>query len=219
VSGNSKECTPRASNALVYKTGQFSGDASALGCIYHDGSQDATTPSSKNQSSAQILNSGITFGAASYSFSMLVKINNDVDQTDKGYFICGPISSVLFIGMWGKSFQTWNGNSAWAGSNVPSKMVDVRTGSPWVHLCMTYNTSGTRLEAYLNGKSIGGTSNAQAPSSSQTVFIGGSEQNDYCTQLYIADIRGWASALTAAEVANMTTIFRARYQLSLTEPS
>ena len=214
ISGT-KTCTPRASNELVYKTGQFSGSAASLGCIYHDGTQDAP---SRTASSAQILNSGITFGAASYSFSMLVKVSNIVDQTDRGYLLCGPVSNILFIGMWLKNFQTWNGG-VWADSGVPNANVDIYTGNPWVHVCMTYTTGTRTILGYVNGKAIGTASVAtQSTSASQTLFIGGSEQNDYCLRTYIADFRGWASALTAQDVKKLTAVLRNKFELALIEP-
>jgi hypothetical protein len=77
--------------------------------------------------------------------------------------------------MWEKCFQTWTG-PVWAGSGVPTALNDIRTGSPWVHLCMTYQ-HGSGIIAYVNGKPLATVYAAgQTSAASTTIFIGGSEK-------------------------------------------
>jgi hypothetical protein len=207
---NSKVCTSRATGALTYiNTGQ--GLGSGMGCIYHNGAAGG-------RHSAELLNSGITFGSASYTVSVLCKITNHVDVSGSGYVVCGPSDVKLYFGMWTNAFVVYQGAS-WAGGAIwPTRggsNVDIRSGSPWVHLCATYDSSRNTVAAYLNGSLIESRVSAQNADSSQTIYIGGGGRPEYTLQTYIADVRTWGSCLDGHQIEQLTADLRAKFSLTL----
>ena len=126
--------------------------------------------------------------------------------------VTNTTSNAYQFAMYNNMFRVWN----FAGGATPVCSF-TPTLNTWIHICYTYNPTGTVSTLYQNGVVVNTTTNAVNTGAVTYAQIGGDQWSEYSTSSYVEDMRLYNRVLTPNEVldlANDTSLSTNVYGLS-----